>query len=51
MKFVDMGAGEIDIAQAELLVSIERGEGEEENIEAIKELAHLMGGHCPAHGG
>ena len=44
MEFVDAGAGEIDIGQAELLVSIGRGIGEQENIEEIKELAELMGG-------
>ncbi|MGD8983919.1 MAG: electron transfer flavoprotein subunit alpha/FixB family protein [Desulfobacteraceae bacterium] len=44
VEFVDAGAGEIDIGQAELLVSIGRGIGEQENIEEIKELAELMGG-------
>ncbi len=43
IEFVDTGAGEIDITQAELLVSIGRGIGEEDNIPAIKELADLMG--------
>ena len=43
IEFVDTGAGEIDITQAELLVSIGRGVGEEENIATIKELADLMG--------
>jgi electron transfer flavoprotein alpha subunit len=42
--FVDAGAGEVDIAQAELLVSCGRGIGEEENIAVMKELAQLMGG-------
>ena len=40
----DTGKGEIDICQAELLVSIGRGIGDKENIEGIKELAELMGG-------
>jgi electron transfer flavoprotein alpha subunit len=44
VEFVDAGAGEIDIGQAELLVSIGRGIGEQENIEEIKGLAELMGG-------
>jgi electron transfer flavoprotein alpha subunit len=43
-KLVDTGAGEVDIAQAELLISIGRGIGDEENIAAVKELADLMGG-------
>ena len=43
IEFVDTGAGAIDITQAELLVSIGRGVGEEENIATIKELADLMG--------
>ena len=44
VEFVDTGAGEIDIGQADLLVSIGRGIGEQENIEEIKELTELMGG-------
>ena len=43
IEFVDTGAGDIDITQAELLVSIGRGIGEEDNIAQIKELADLMG--------
>lgn len=44
VEFVDTAAGEVDISQAELLVSIGRGVGEEENIAVLKELADLMGG-------
>ena len=44
LEFVDSGAGEIDISQADLLVSIGRGIGEEENIESVRELADMMGG-------
>jgi electron transfer flavoprotein alpha subunit len=44
IEFVDTGAGEVDISQADLLISIGRGVGEEENIEVMKELADLMGG-------
>ena len=40
----DAGKGEVDICQAELLVSIGRGIGDKEKIEGIKELADLMGG-------
>jgi electron transfer flavoprotein alpha subunit len=40
----DTGKGEVDICQAELLVSIGRGIGDKENIEGIRELADLMGG-------
>ena len=44
VEFVDTAAGEIDIGQADLLVSVGRGIGEPENIDEIKELAELMGG-------
>jgi electron transfer flavoprotein alpha subunit len=44
LEFVDTGAGEVDITQSELLVSIGRGIGEKENIEVVKELTNLMGG-------
>ncbi len=43
-ELVDTGAGEVDIAQAELLVSIGRGVGDEENIAAVQGLTDLMGG-------
>ncbi len=42
--FEEAGAGELDITQADLLVSIGRGVGEAENIEVVRELADLMGG-------
>jgi electron transfer flavoprotein alpha subunit len=42
--YQDAGKGEVDISQAELLVSVGRGIGEEENIADAKELAGLMGG-------
>ncbi len=42
--FEDAGAGEVDISQAELLVSVGRGVGEQDNIAALKELADKMGG-------
>jgi len=44
LEYVDSSAGEVDITQAELLVSIGRGVGDEENILLVKELADLMGG-------
>jgi len=44
VEFVDTGAGEIDITQADLLVSVGRGIGEEENIATIRDLADKMGG-------
>ena len=44
VEFREAGAGEVDISQAELLLSMGRGIGEEENIAIIKELADLMGG-------
>jgi len=43
VAFVETGAGEIDITQADLLVSVGRGIGEEENIATIRELADRMG--------
>ncbi|RJR24247.1 MAG: electron transfer flavoprotein subunit alpha/FixB family protein [Desulfobacteraceae bacterium] len=44
VEYVDTGAGEVDITQAELLVSIGRGVGEKERIEEIQELARILGG-------
>jgi len=44
IEYVDSSAGEVDITQAELLVSIGRGVGDEENIPLVRELADLMGG-------
>lgn len=44
IEFVDTGAGEVDITQADLLISIGRGIGEEEKIEVMKELAKVMNG-------
>jgi electron transfer flavoprotein alpha subunit len=44
IELVDTGAGDVDISQADLLVSIGRGIGDEEHIEVFKELADLMGG-------
>jgi electron transfer flavoprotein alpha subunit len=44
LGFQDAGKGEVDISQAELLVSVGRGIGVEENIAEARELADLMGG-------
>jgi electron transfer flavoprotein alpha subunit len=42
--YQDTCKGEVDITQAELLVSVGRGIGEQDNIEYVKELAVIMGG-------
>jgi electron transfer flavoprotein alpha subunit len=42
--YQDTCKGEVDIAQADLLVSIGRGVGDQDNIPQVKELAGLMGG-------
>lgn len=44
VEFVDAGAGAIDITQADLLISVGRGIGEEENLGKMKELTERMGG-------
>lgn len=44
VEYVDTAAGELDISQADLLVSIGRGIGGEENIPIMKDLAELLGG-------
>jgi electron transfer flavoprotein alpha subunit len=44
VEFVDTSAGDVDISQADILVSIGRGIGDEENIGQVKEMADLMGG-------
>jgi electron transfer flavoprotein alpha subunit len=44
VEFVDTAAGELDISQADFLISIGRGIGEEENIKPVQELAKMMGG-------
>ncbi|QZY00199.1 electron transfer flavoprotein subunit alpha/FixB family protein [Halobaculum rubrum] len=41
--FQEVGAGDVDIADAEFLVSIGRGIEEEENLELIEELAEVTG--------
>ncbi|WP_423746495.1 electron transfer flavoprotein subunit alpha/FixB family protein [Haladaptatus sp. SPP-AMP-3] len=41
-KFVDVMDGDIDISQADILISIGRGIAEEENLSLIQELAEVM---------
>jgi electron transfer flavoprotein alpha subunit len=43
VEYVETAAGEVDISQAELLVSVGRGIGEEENIALVRELAETLG--------
>ncbi|MGM0427989.1 MAG: electron transfer flavoprotein subunit alpha/FixB family protein [Thermodesulfobacteriota bacterium] len=44
VEFVDTAAGEVDIAQADFLISVGRGVGDEEHIPELKELADTLGG-------
>jgi electron transfer flavoprotein alpha subunit len=44
LGYQDTSKGEVDITQADLLVSIGRGIGEQENIQGVKDLADKMGG-------
>ena len=44
LGFEDTAAGDVDITQADLLVSVGRGVGEADNIETVQELADLLGG-------
>lgn len=44
VEWVDTGAGAVDICQADLLVSIGRGVGEEQHIPVFQELATFLGG-------
>jgi electron transfer flavoprotein alpha subunit len=44
IEFAETAAGEVDISQADLLVSVGRGIGEEENIALVKELADALNG-------
>jgi electron transfer flavoprotein alpha subunit len=43
VEYVETAAGEVDISQAELLVSVGRGVGEEENIAMVREFAGALG--------
>ncbi len=44
VEYIETAAGEVDISQAELLVSVGRGIGEEENIALVREFAEALGG-------
>jgi electron transfer flavoprotein alpha subunit len=44
VEFVDTFAGEVDIAQADLLVSVGLGIGEKENIPLVEKLTNALGG-------
>ena len=44
LEFEDTAAGDVDITQADLLISVGRGVGEADNIATVKELADLLGG-------
>jgi electron transfer flavoprotein alpha subunit len=43
LEFIESEAGEVDIAQAEFLVSVGRGVGEEENLSQVQDLARALG--------
>lgn len=44
LQYVEAAIGEVDITQADILVSIGRGIKDAENIPMVKELADLLGG-------
>ena len=44
LQYVEAAVGEVDITQADILVSVGRGIKEAENIPLIKELADMLGG-------
>jgi electron transfer flavoprotein alpha subunit len=44
LEFIDTGAGEVDISQADFLVSIGRGIGEADHVDMMKDLATAMSG-------
>jgi len=44
VEFVEAAAGEVDITQADILVSVGRGIKEAENLPIVKELADMLGG-------
>jgi electron transfer flavoprotein alpha subunit len=43
LRYVEAAAGEVDITQADILVSVGRGIKDPENIPIVKELADLLG--------
>jgi len=43
LELIESEAGEVDISQADFLVSVGRGVGEEENLALVRELARSLG--------
>lgn len=48
MEYLEAAVGDVDITQAEILISVGRGIKEEKNLEMIEELAALLGGTISA---
>jgi electron transfer flavoprotein alpha subunit len=44
LEYLEEAAGEVDITQAEVVVAVGRGVGEEENLEMMQGLADALGG-------
>ena len=44
LQYVEAAAGEVDITQADILVSVGRGIKDAENVPLVKELANALGG-------
>jgi electron transfer flavoprotein alpha subunit len=44
VAFEEAGVGEVDITQADLLVSVGRGIGEQDNVAVMKEFSEMIGG-------
>lgn len=44
LEYIDTSAGEIDISQGEIIVSVGRGIGDPKNLPLIEELANAIGG-------
>jgi len=44
IRYIEAAVGEVDIAQAEIIVAVGRGIGEEENISLVEGLAQALGG-------
>ncbi|MBI2955320.1 MAG: electron transfer flavoprotein subunit alpha/FixB family protein [Chloroflexi bacterium] len=44
LEYVDTAAGEIDISQSEIIVSVGRGIGDPKNITLVEDLANALGG-------
>ena len=44
IQFVEAAVGEVDITQADILVSVGRGIKEADNLPMVKELADILGG-------